>query len=65
MFMTNVYSCELRFFAFPATEYDDVFSVYQPVDCLSGEKTKVLKTISVLVLRVLLWLRLEEESFYC
>jgi drug/metabolite transporter superfamily protein YnfA len=36
--------------------YDEVFWGYQGVKWLSGEKSNVWKTISVLVLRVLVWL---------
>jgi hypothetical protein len=43
----------MRFVAFPATEYDEVLSGYHPVKWLSGEQINVSKTISDLVLRVL------------
>jgi hypothetical protein len=54
----------MRFVAFPTTEYDDVFSCYQPDQWLSGEKTNVSKTISVLVLYQTSSLRARTEMVF-
>jgi hypothetical protein len=56
MFIHTAKQSVVRFVAFPAIEYDEVLSGYQPgqmVEQLSSEQTNVSKTISVLVLRVL------------
>jgi hypothetical protein len=46
----------MRFVSFPTTEYDEVFLGYRPGQMVQWEETNVSKTISVLVLRVLVWL---------
>jgi hypothetical protein len=51
-FLTATY-VNLRFVTFLVTEYDEVFSGYQPGQLVEQWKTNITKIISVLVLRVL------------